>query len=147
MFLDALRYHICLDCKNNSQAIFLWTFNVKYKLSVGLLSANKNFAGISSRSNTLNTTTITILIQPERWCISKNYGNKNTLTGPANCKKTTRHHTHLSLCAKSRKTNDAKSRKWPKTSIWAIFWRFRGQISPNCKFFWKIGLIQIEGHI
>ena len=47
--------------------------------------------------------------------------NKNTLTGPANCKKTTRHHDHLSLCAKSRKTNDAKSRKWPKTSIWAIF--------------------------
>ena len=47
--------------------------------------------------------------------------NKNTLSGPANRKKTTRHHAHLSLCAKSRKTNDAKSRKWPKTSIWAIF--------------------------
>ena len=46
---------------------------------------------------------------------------KNTLTGRANCKKTTRHHTHLSLCAKSRKTNDAKSRKWSKASIWAIF--------------------------
>ena len=46
---------------------------------------------------------------------------KNTLTGPANCKKTTRHYAHLSLCAKSRKTNDAKSRKWPKISIWAIF--------------------------
>ena len=79
------------------------------------------------------------------WTMSK--WNKNTLTGLANFKKTTRHHTHLSLCAKSRKTNDAKSRKWPKTSIWAIFWRFRGQISPNCKFFWKIGFIQIEGHI
>ena len=65
----------------------------------------------------------------------------------ANCKKTTRHHAHLSLCGKSRKTNNAKSRKWPKTSIWAIFWRFRGQISPNCKFFWKIGFIQIEGQI
>ena len=37
--------------------------------------------------------------------------NKNTLTGPANCKKTTRHHVQLSLCAKSTKTNDAKSRK------------------------------------
>ena len=49
------------------------------------------------------------------------YINKNTLTGPANCKKTTRHHAHLSLCAKSRKTNDAKSRKWPKASIWAVF--------------------------
>ena len=47
--------------------------------------------------------------------------NKNTLAGPEDCKKTTRHHVHLSLCAKSRKTNDAKSRKWPKTSIWAIF--------------------------
>ena len=47
--------------------------------------------------------------------------NKNALTGLTNCKKTTRHRAHLSLCAKSRKTNDAKSRKWPKTSIWAIF--------------------------
>ena len=37
--------------------------------------------------------------------------NKNTLTGPSNCKKTSRHHAHLSLCATSRKTNDAKSRK------------------------------------
>ena len=73
--------------------------------------------------------------------------NKNTLTGPANCKKTNRHHDQLSSCAKSRKTNDAKSRKWPKTSIWAFFWRFRGQISPNCKFVWKIGFFQIEGHI
>ena len=71
--------------------------------------------------------------------------NKNTLTGPANCKKITRHHAYLSLCAKSRKTNYAKSRKWPKTSIWAIFWRLRDQISPNCKFFWKARFIQIEG--
>ena len=46
--------------------------------------------------------------------------NKNTLTGPKNCKKTTRHYVHVSLCAKSRKTNTAKLRKWPKTSIWAI---------------------------
>ena len=37
--------------------------------------------------------------------------NKNTLTGPVNCKKTTRHRAHLSLCTKSRKTNNAKSRK------------------------------------
>ena len=34
--------------------------------------------------------------------------NKNTLTGQENCKKA----AHLSLCAKSRKTNDAKSRKY-----------------------------------
>ena len=27
------------------------------------------------------------------------------------------------------------------------FYRFRGQISPNSKFFWKIGFIQIEDHI
>ena len=47
--------------------------------------------------------------------------DKNTLTGPANCKKTTRHHTHLSLCAKSRKTNDAKSRKWPKPQFGIFF--------------------------
>ena len=46
--------------------------------------------------------------------------NKNNLTGPTNCKKTTRHHAHLS-CKKSRKTNDAKLSKWSKTSIWAIF--------------------------
>ena len=37
--------------------------------------------------------------------------NKNTPTGPANCKKTTRLHAQLPLCTKSRKTNDAKSRK------------------------------------
>ena len=47
--------------------------------------------------------------------------NKNTLTGPTICKKTTRHHAHIWLCAKSRKINDAKSRKWPKTSIWSFF--------------------------
>ena len=46
---------------------------------------------------------------------------KNTWTGPANCKKTTRHQVHLSLCAKLRKTNDAKPKKCPKTSNWAIF--------------------------
>ena len=73
--------------------------------------------------------------------------SKNTLTGLTNCKKTTRHHAHVSLCGKSMKTNNAKSRKWTKTSIWAIFWWFRGEISPNSKFFWKIGFIQIEGHI
>ena len=28
-----------------------------------------------------------------------------------------------------------------------FFWRFRGQTSRNCKFFRKIGFIQIEGHI
>ena len=36
----------------------------------------------------------------------------------------TRHHAYLSLCGKSRKTNNAKSRKWPKTSIWAIFFYY-----------------------
>ena len=37
------------------------------------------------------------------------FSNKNTyMTGPANFKKTTRHHAQLSLCAKSRNTNDAK---------------------------------------
>ena len=74
-----------------------------------------------------------------------NKQKKNTLTGPVNCKKTTRHHAPLSLCAKSRTTNDAKSRKWPKTSNWTIFWQFRGQIPRNCKFFWKIVFSQIEG--
>ena len=47
--------------------------------------------------------------------------NKNTLTGPAHCKKTTRHHAHLSLSAKPKKANGTKSREWPKTSILAIF--------------------------
>ena len=51
----------------------------------------------------------------------KSLMNKNTLTGRVNYKKTARHHAQLSLCAKSRKTNYAKSKKWPKTSIWAIF--------------------------
>ena len=40
-----------------------------------------------------------------------NFKNKNTLTGPPNFKKTTRHHAYLSLCTKSKKTNDAKLRK------------------------------------
>ena len=68
--------------------------------------------------------------------------NKNTLTGPVNCKKTTRHPAQLSVCGKSRKANNAKSRK---CAIWAIFWQCRGQVSPNWKFFWKIDFIQIEG--
>ena len=50
--------------------------------------------------------------------------NKNTLTGLPNFKKTTRDHAYLSLCTKSKKTNDAKLRKWPKTSIWPMFGRF-----------------------
>ena len=50
--------------------------------------------------------------------------NMSRLTGPMHCKKTTRHHARLSLCAKLRKTNDAKLRKWPKTSICPIFGRF-----------------------
>ena len=37
--------------------------------------------------------------------------NKNRLTGPGNGKKTTRHYAHLSLCAKSWKSNGGKSRK------------------------------------
>ena len=57
------------------------------------------------------------------------------------------HHAHLSSCAKSRKTNNVNSRKWLKTSIWAIFWQFKGQISPNRNFFWKLAFIQIEVHI
>ena len=56
------------------------------------------------------------------------------MTGPVNSKKTTRHHAHLSLCVKSRKTNNAESRKWPKTSIWTIF---RGHIFRNYNFFLK----------
>ena len=55
------------------------------------------------------------------------------MTVPANCKKTNRHHAHLSLCTKSRKPNNAMWIKWPKSSIWAIFDNF------NCKlqFFLK----------
>ena len=63
--------------------------------------------------------------------------NKNTMTGLANCRKTNKHYAHLSLCAKSRKNNNAKLRKWPKSSISAIFWWFPGQISLSCKLFWK----------
>ena len=73
------------------------------------------------------------------------WNNKNTLTGPASCKKTTRHHTHLSLCEKLRKTNNLKTRK--------CFFRFgqilkisRSNIS-KLQFFWNIGFIQIKAHI
>ena len=74
-------------------------------------------------------------------------GNKKTLTGPTNYKKTTRHHAHLSLCAKSIKANDVKSRKWPKISIWAILDDFEVKDLQIANFFWKEGFIQIEGHI
>ena len=37
-----------------------------------------------------------MLIQDNKRTVS--IGNKNTLTGPSNCKKITRHHSHLSLC-------------------------------------------------
>ena len=47
--------------------------------------------------------------------------NKKTLTGPTNCKKTTRHHGHLTLCAKSRKTNDAKSKNGQKPQFGQFF--------------------------
>ena len=50
--------------------------------------------------------------------------NKNTLTGPANCKKTTRHHAHLSLCAKSRKTNDASRENGQKPQFGQFFDNF-----------------------
>ena len=73
------------------------------------------------KSNYRPVCTLPILSKVYEKCLYKQIENKNTLTGPANCKKTTRHHAHLSLCAKSRKTNDAKSRKWPKTSFWAMF--------------------------
>ena len=36
-------------------------------------------------------------------------------------KKTTRHHAHLSLCPKSRKTNDAKSKKGQKPQFGQYF--------------------------
>ena len=64
--------------------------------------------------------------------ITKN--KKNTLTGPANCKKTTRHHAYLSLCAKSRKIIDEKLRKFPKTSIWAIFNDFKVEYPEIANF-------------
>ena len=49
--------------------------------------------------------------------VFSNKMNKNTLTGWVNCKKTTK------------------------------FWQFGSQTSPNSNFFWKIGFIQIEGHV
>ena len=50
--------------------------------------------------------------------------NKNTLTGPPNCKKTTRHHAHLV----------EKVEKMTKNLNLGIFWQFWGQ---NCSL--KIG--------
>ena len=47
--------------------------------------------------------------------------NKNTLTGSTNCKKTTRHHANLSLCAKSRKTKGAKSKNGQKPEFEQFF--------------------------
>ena len=64
--------------------------------------------------------------------------NKNVLTGPANCKQTTRHHAYLSLWGKPRKINNAKSRKWPKTSIWTIFLTISRSDIPNVSLQLKV---------
>ena len=48
--------------------------------------------------------------------------------------KRTRHNTHLSLPAKSRETDDAKPRKWPKTSIWADFDNFEAKYLEIANF-------------
>ena len=61
--------------------------------------------------------------------------NKNTLTGPAICKKTTRHHAHLSLCAKSRKTNDANSRQDQKPQFGQSFDDFEVKYLQIANFF------------
>ena len=34
-----------------------------------------------------------------------------------------------------------------KPQFGQFFWRFRGQISPSFKFFWKTDFVQIEGHL
>ena len=59
------------------------------------------------------------------------------MTGPVNCKKqldimpTCHYAQHQGkLMMQSRENGQ-------KISIWAIFWRFRGQMSSNCKVFWK----------
>ena len=78
------------------------------------------------------------------WKASCFFKSKDTLTVPANCKKTTRHHAQLPLCAKSRKTNHAKLRKWPKVSIWV----FLGQYIPIKNRFhsnWKPYLVLTLG--
>ena len=47
--------------------------------------------------------------------------NKNTLTGPVNCKKITRHHAHLSFCTESRKTNNASRENGQKPQFGQFF--------------------------
>ena len=68
---------------------------------------------ILSKPNDTNTATMRL----HNHAVFSNKMNKNTLTGWANCKKTTK------------------------------FWQFGCQTSPNSNFFWKIGFIQIEGHV
>ena len=72
MYLNALRYHLCLDIKNNSQAILFWrllkiqTFS---RLIVCWWELRRNI-----RSYKYNyATTIIISIQSEGWCISRNF--------------------------------------------------------------------------
>ena len=57
--------------------------------------------------------------------LKPNNVNKTTMTGPANCKKTTRHHDHLSLCATSRKTNDASQENGQKPQFGQFFDDFK----------------------
>ena len=72
------------------------------------------------------------------------------MTGPANCKKTTRHNAHLPLCAKSRGTNDAKTRKWQKPQFGQLFEDFKVKLQfffPENRFHsnWRSYLVLTSG--
>ena len=77
--------------------------------------------------------------------------NKNTMTGPAISKKTTRHHAHLSLCAKSRKTNDTSRENGQRPS--GIFLTISRPNISKLQFFlknrfhsnWRLYLVLTSG--
>ena len=74
-------------------------------------------------------------------------GNKNTSTGPTNCKKTTRHHAHLSLCQNQGKLMMQSRENGQKPQFGQFFDGFEVKYLQIAIFSEKISFIQIEDHI
>ena len=55
-----------------------------------------------------------------------------------------RYHYCLSEYAKSAKSNEANSRKWPKTSFWAQIWDILPKFGPGIFFFRKSGFVTLN---
>ena len=108
----------------NTSLYFLISFSTTGLFDLSIFHAYAMMKLLTVRNiNALCYITIVITYKDHYVYYILPFHNKNTLTGPANCKKTTRHHAHLS-CAKSMKINDGKSRKWPNPQFGWFFDNF-----------------------